>query len=195
MKSSANVAALSDVENLEEIRLDADVAQKPEAITSIKPDVIALEGKGSPDLPLAKGEFVLLDVSQGWRDLGLFAKLARHKGRLIVTNRRAIVFMKKTRDYEIQQMRLTHAGFLKMGHRLMMLKLLSAISVIIGGIALVPTVPVPGLIVVAFGVLGLFTARRQGISIFGSGGNLLFDTKSVSHMELSKVLTVLNGAA
>ncbi|ASJ72239.1 hypothetical protein [Granulosicoccus antarcticus] len=195
MNSSANAAAQNAVENLEEIRLDANEIQKPEVIVSIKPDVIALEGKGSPDLPLAKGEFVLLDVSQGWRDLGLLAKLARHKGRLIVTNRRALVFTKKTRDYEIQQMRLTHAGYLKMGHRLMMLKLLGAITVIVAGIALMPTQAVAGLVVVAFGVIGLFTARRQGISIFGSGGNLVFDTKSVSHMELSKVLTVLNGAA
>lgn len=33
---------------------------EPESISSIQPEVIALEGRASPDLPLAKGEIIFL---------------------------------------------------------------------------------------------------------------------------------------
>jgi len=198
MNSSSNVTSIDEYSDGDDkILLDQDEVRN----TKGKPDsnqnagVIALEGKGSPDLPLAKGEFVLLDVSQGWRDLGLFAKLARHKGRLIVTNRRALVFVKKTRDYDVEQMRISHAGYIKMGHRLGMKQLITALTLLFSGIAIAPQSMAVGVGISVFALLMLFMSRTQSISILGSGGKLHFDTRSVSHMELAKVLTVLNGAS
>jgi len=169
---------------------------KPERVTSISPKVIALEGKSSPDLPLAKGELILLDVSQGWRDLGLVAKICSHKGRLIITNRRAVIFRKKTKDYDIEQLRLTHAGYVSMGHRLHMIKFTSGLFMAVMGVSIMISGQVSaGAVPVLAGVVGMFTARRQGLRILGSGGAMVFDTKSVKHAELAKVLTVINGSA
>ena len=58
-------------------------------------DIIQLEGANTPDIILNKDEVVLMDVSQGFRDLGLAGLLLKHKGRLITTNQRAIYFKKK----------------------------------------------------------------------------------------------------
>jgi len=169
---------------------------KPESVRSIAPNSIKLEGKSSPDLPLAKGEVILLDVAQGWRDLGLAGSIFRHKGRLIVTNRRAVVFRKKTKDYDIEQLRLTHAGYVGMGFRLEMIKFMTAMVLIVFGVAAMAGGEMAGGgIFVLAGAIGIFTARRQGLRILGSGGKLLFDTKSVPHTELAKVLTVINAGS
>ena len=52
--------------------------------------VIQLEGASTPDVVLNRNEEHLLDLRQGFRDLGIVGKILSHKGRMIATNQSII---------------------------------------------------------------------------------------------------------
>ncbi len=157
--------------------------------------LIKLEGNSTPNLLLSSDEQVLLDLSQGWRDLGILAKIFGHKGRFIATNKRAIYFKKKTKDYDIRQMRMSHAGSVHMGHSLQFMQFLFGLILIGGGIVSMVAPQgdlIGGLIMFLIGGFMMWTARVQGLTLSGSGDKIVFATKSVPQQELSKILTVIN---
>lgn len=155
--------------------------------------LLVLEGDSTPDLIMRPDEKVLMDLSQGWRDLGLWAKIVGHKGRLIVTNRRVIYFKKKTKDYEIQQLGLSNTGFVTMGYSLQFVRFLIGLFLILGGIgSMIAAELVVGAIGMVIGGLIVFTSRIQGLRLAGSGGQIVFATKSIPHKELSRILTVVS---
>jgi hypothetical protein len=155
--------------------------------------VIQLEGSDTPDILLNDKEEVLMDLSQGFRDLGLAGLILRHKGRLIATNQRAIYFKKKTKDYEIEQMNMRHAGYVSMGYNLQSRQFVVGLAVIIGSISLfAQNEAIIAIILLILGLVMIFTARIQGLTLSGSGKNIVFSTKSVPAKELSKIITIVS---
>lgn len=164
-----------------------------EEYTSIK-----LEGTNTPDILLNSNEVVLMDVSQGIRDLGLAGIFLRHKGRLIVTNQRAIFFKKKTKDHEIEQLNINHIGYLKFGHDLNFRQLITGtILIILSTFTLIASLSLGGiaillsLILMMTGLAISFTSRIQGITLSGSGDKIFFASKSVPSTEITKVITIV----
>lgn len=152
---------------------------------------ITLEGNKTPNIILNDGEEVLLDVSQGIRDLGLAGWIFRHKGRLIATNQRAIYFKKKTKDYEIQQMNMRHAGYIKTGYNLQFKQFLSGIVFLLMGIGAMQQIVGLGVALLIIGAVVAYTARIQGLVLSGSGDNIVFASKSIAPEELSKIITIV----
>lgn len=154
---------------------------------------IQLEGSGTPNILLKNGEAVLMDISQGFRDLGLVGLILRHKGRLIVTNQRIIYFKKKTKDYEIEQMNMKHAGYVSMGYNLRFVQLIIGLILAFTAVTLFAQGQgASGVISLIFGLVLLFTARIQGLSVSGSGGKIIFFTQSTPARELSKIITIVS---
>jgi len=153
---------------------------------------ITLEGNKTPNILLNDNEEVLLDVSQGIRDLGLSGLLFRHKGRLIATNQRAIYFKKKTKDYEIQQMNMKHAGYMKMGYNIEFKQFLSGIAFLFFGIAAFQESIAFGAVLLLIGAVIAYTSRVQGLVLSGSGDNIVFASKSIAAEELSKIITIVS---
>ncbi|MBT5231305.1 MAG: hypothetical protein HOM11_13640 [Methylococcales bacterium] len=155
-------------------------------------DIIQLEGANTPDIILNKDEVVLMDVSQGFRDLGLAGLLLKHKGRLITTNQRAIYFKKKTKDFEIEQMNMHHVGYVRMGYNLNMRQFVSGLTFLAAGIASFAQVFLLGLVLVIIGVAIMYTSRIQGLILSGSGEKIAFATKTIPAEELSKIITIVS---
>jgi len=156
-------------------------------------NIVQLEGSNTPDLFLNEGEEVLMDLSQGFRDLGLSGFLFRHKGRLIVTNQRAIYFKKKTKDYRIEQLNIRHAGYVSMGYNLKLRQLVLGLVMAIGSVPLFGQNQLtPAIILLILGLIVIFTARIQGLTLSGSDETIVFSTKSVSAKELSKIITIVS---
>lgn len=155
---------------------------------------IRLEGKGTPDILLNPDEVVLLDLSQGIRDLGLMGSFFRHKGRLIATNQRAVYFRKKTRDFEIKQLNMRHAGFVSVGYNIQARQLVAGLVFIAGSVPLFASgdLAILGAILALVGLVVVLTARIQGLLLSGSGEKIVFSTKSVPAREISKILTVVS---
>ncbi len=171
-------------------------------------NVITLEGPATPNLPLNPGESILLDISQGFRDLGLAGLILRHKGRLIVTTHRAIAFKKKTKDFDILQLNMRHAGFISLSHRLNFLPFLGGIGLILlaifglymtGEMALSgysygseAPLPIVSLVMLIAGLIVIFFSKVQALVLSGSGEKIFFRTKSVSADVLARVLTAVS---
>ena len=155
--------------------------------------IIQLEGASTPDVLLNDKEEVLMDISQGFRDLGLAGLILRHKGRLIVTNQRAIYFKKKTKDFEIEQMNIRHAGYVSMGYNLNAKQFVAGLAMAIGSVPLFgQNQGMLAIILLVLGLIIIFTARVQGLSLSGSGEKIVFSTKSVPAKELSKIITIVS---
>jgi hypothetical protein len=168
----------------------AEIKKKAAATQPIKQQKIILEGNHTPDLPLNKDEEVLMDVSQGLRDLGLIGKLFGHKGRLIVTNQRSIYFKKKTKDYDIEQMNMHHTGYVKMGYNLNFTLFIMGLSILLMSLGLYQSTVMGGLIVTLIGILVIYFSRRQGLVLSGSGSKIVFVSTSIPAAELSKIITI-----
>ena len=155
--------------------------------------VITLEGSDTPDIPLHEGEEVLMDISQGFRDLGLMGMIFKHKGRLIATNQKIIYFKKKTKDYEIEQMKMEHAGYVKMGYSVSVVQMIIGVVMLVGSLSFLANGGwFEGLVSLIVSLAIIYTARVQGLKISGSGESIIFSSKSIPSRELSKILTVIS---
>ena len=154
--------------------------------------VITLEGSDTPDIPLHEGEEVLMDVSQGFRDLGIKGMIFKHKGRLIATNQKIVYFKKLTKDYEIEQMKMEHAGYVKMGYNVAAIQMIIGVLMLVGSLGLMGESVFMGLIGLVISVIVIYTARVQGLKISGSGESIDFSSKSIPASELSKILTIIS---
>lgn len=154
-------------------------------------NVIELEGSDTPDILLNDGEKVLMDVSQGFRDLGLAGMFLRHKGRLITTNQRAIYFKKKTKDFSIEQMNIRHAGYIKVGYNIDIKQFFIGALLVIVALGVFSATIVLGLVLLALGAAIMFTARVQGLMLSGSGEKIIFASKSIPSGELSKIIAIV----
>lgn len=155
-------------------------------------NVIKLEGSDTPDILLNDEETVLMDVSQGVRDLGLVGLIFKHKGRLVTTNQRAIYFKKKTKDYEIQQLNMHHAGYVKMGYNIDAKQFVFGLMLLLGSFGIFPETIILGLIMLVAGLLVMYTARVQGLILSGSGEKITFASKSIPASELAKIITIVS---
>lgn len=162
--------------------------------------VIELPGKGTPNLILGENEEVLMDVSQGVRDLGLMGKMMGHKGRLVVTNKRATLIEKKTKDYTVSQIKLALTSLVTTAHELMAVQLIVGIIFVVGGVLLTIVMAnermggasaIPVVIGAIIGLFLIFTAKRQGLTLNSSGGSIFFASKSVPKEKLSQILTIV----
>ncbi|MDG1071679.1 MAG: hypothetical protein P8P32_08715 [Akkermansiaceae bacterium] len=156
-------------------------------------NIIQLEGASTPDVVLNKGEEHLLDLRQGVRDLGIMGMILSHKGRLIATNKRIIYFKKKTKDFEIQQMNIRHSGFVSLGYKLNgIAALVGTLAVLLGGAVILQGEVLMGLLFFLLGVLVLLFSRQRSLVVSGSGGQIIFASKSVNSSELAKVALVVS---
>lgn len=162
--------------------------------------VIELPGKGTPNIIMGESEELLMDISQGVRDLGLIPKILGHKGRLIVTNKRAILLEKKTKDYNVSQIKLALTSLVTTAHEFMAKQFIGGLVSIIGGIVLSVIMSnnrmggaswIPGIIGVIIGLVMIFTCKRQGLSLNSAGGSIFFASMSVPKEQLSKILTIV----
>ena len=155
--------------------------------------VIQLEGASTPDVVLNRDEEQLLDLRQGVRDLGIMGMILSHKGRLIATNQRIIYFKKKTKDFEIQQMNIRHAGFVSLGYKLGAIKALcGALIVLVGGRVILEGEFLMGLLLFLLGVITLLLSRQRSLVVSGSGEKIIFASKSINSSELAKVALVIS---
>jgi hypothetical protein len=153
-------------------------------------NIIKLEGTSTPDILLSENEEVLMDISQGFRDLGLMGMILRHKGRLIVTNKRAVYLKKKTKDFEISQLNMMHSGYVGLGHDFKIRQFIVGISLLLTAISTFVTYGESlGTVILLFSLFVLLTSRVQGLVLSGSGEKIHFVSKSVSKEEMSKILT------
>jgi hypothetical protein len=162
----------------------------------LEKNVIELEGASSPDIHLMDEESVLLDVSQGFRDLGLVGLILRHKGRLIVTTKRIIYFKKKTKDFEIEQLNISHSGYISLGFnfnfkQMLIGALLGALSIFLFVSGNGETI-IPGIVALIIGLFIILTARLQCVSFFGSGNKIIFASKAISIEKLAKAITIVS---
>ena len=156
-------------------------------------NIIQLEGASTPDVVLNEGEEHLLDLRQGVRDLGIVGMILSHKGRLIATNKRIIYFKKKTKDFEIQQMSIRHSGFVSLGYKLNGIAvLLGTLVVLLGGSVILQGEFLMGLLFFLFGALALLFSRQRSLVVAGSGGQIIFASKSINSSELAKVALVVS---
>jgi len=155
-------------------------------------NLIKLEGSDTPDIMLNDGETILMDVSQGFRDLGLSGLIFRHKGRLITTNQRAIYFKKKTKDYEIEQLNMHHAGYVKMGYNLEFKQFMFGFLLVLSSIGVFAQSIILGLLLLIVGLFIIYTSRIQGLVLSGSGAKITFASKSIPASELTKIITIVS---
>jgi len=155
--------------------------------------VIQLEGASTPDVVLNRDEEQLLDLRQGVRDLGIMGMILSHKGRLIATNQRIIYFKKKTKDFEIQQMNISHAGFVSLGYKLgAIAALCGTLIVLAGGAVILQGQFLMGLLLFLLGVVTLLLSRKRSLVVSGSGEKIIFASKSINSSELAKVVLVIS---
>ena len=155
--------------------------------------VIQLEGASTPDVVLNRNEEHLLDLRQGFRDLGIVGKILSHKGRMIATNQRIIYFKKKTKDFEIQQMNIGHAGFVSLGYKLNAIAaLLGTFFVLAGGSVILQGEFLMGLLTFLLGVLVFLFSRQRSLVVSGSGEKIIFASKSINSSELAKVALLIS---
>ena len=155
-------------------------------------NVVKLEGSDTPDILLNDGETVLMDVSQGFRDLGLPGLIFRHKGRLITTNQRAIYFKKKTKDYEIEQLNMHHAGYVKMGYSIEFKQFAFGLMLLLSSLWIFAQSIMFGLVLLVLGLAVMLTARVQGLVLSGSGEKIIFASKSIPASEFAKIITIVS---
>ncbi|MDA7522655.1 hypothetical protein N8577_04170 [Akkermansiaceae bacterium] len=158
------------------------------------PNVIELEGASTPDIVLNNDEQFLLNFSQGVRDLGIIGKVLSHTGRLITTNQRIIYFKKKTKDFEIQQMNIGHAGYVSLGYQLRFVSLLIAAFIFLVGLVAIAYAGeiFLGLLLIVIGGIILLFARTRSLVISGSGEKIVFDSKSITSSELAQVILAIS---
>ena len=156
--------------------------------------IIELPGKGTPNIQLQENEELLMDVSQGVRDLGLVPKILGHKGRLIVTNKRAVLLEKKTKDYTVSQLKLSLTSLVRTSHEYMAKQMITGVLLLIAGIFIGVQAHSLVVIIVA-GLIGLaliLTAKRQGLSLSSAAGSIFFASISTPKEELTKILTIVS---
>jgi hypothetical protein len=160
-------------------------------------NIISLEGVSTPDLPLNSDEVILLDIPQGFWDLGLAGLILRHKGRLIVTNQRSICFRRKTKDFSIEQINMRHTGAISMVRQRNYTQLgLGAFFLLLPIILFANGVPSMGplatLVSMLAGILLIFLSSMKSLVLSGSGEKIVFNIRQVPSNVLSKVLTAVN---
>ena len=90
-------------------------------------------------------------------------------------------------------MNIRHSGFVSLGYKLNgIAALVGTLAVLLGGAVILQGEVLMGLLFFLLGVLVLLFSRQRSLVVSGSGGQIIFASKSVNSSELAKVALVVS---